>query len=82
MLVVSNRKGGIAMPLSMGQVGKQYTISACHAKGEVKKRLENLGVLPGEQITLLAQRGGDLIIKIKDARLALNRGMASVIFVK
>lgn len=70
------------MPLTMAHVGSEHTIIACHAKGDIKKRLENLGLLPGERVTLLADRDGDLIIRIKDSRLAINRGMAATIHVQ
>lgn len=67
------------MPLTMAHIGNEHTIIACNAKGDLKKRLENLGLLPGERITLLADRDGDLIIRVKDSRLAINRGMAATI---
>lgn len=69
------------MPLTMARVGNEHTIVSLNAKGDTKKRLENLGILPGERITLLADRDGDMIIRVKDSRLALNKGMASTIFV-
>lgn len=69
------------MPLTMAHVGNEHKIVSCRAKGEMKKRLEAMGILPGEPVTLLAERGGDVIIRIRDSRVALNRGMASMIIV-
>ncbi len=47
-----------------------------------KRHLENLSVIKGESITCLYNRTGDIVIKVKDGRLAINREFASAIEVE
>ena len=48
---------------------------------KVKKHLESLGIIVNENITILSQTGGSVIVVIKEGRLALNKDIASKILV-
>ena len=48
---------------------------------KVKKHLESLGIIVNENITILSQTGGSVIVVIKEGRLALNKAIASKILV-
>ncbi|MCM1043179.1 MAG: ferrous iron transport protein A [Corallococcus sp.] len=48
---------------------------------KVKRHLENLGIIAGNNLVVLSQANGSVIVKIKDERLALNRSLAMNIFV-
>ena len=48
---------------------------------KVKKHLESLGIIVNENITILSQMGGSVIVVIKEGRLALNKDIASKILV-
>ena len=69
------------MPLSMASVGQQARIEKITGKDEVRLHLKNLGFVPGAPVTVVSQLGGNLILSVMDARIALGRGMASRILV-
>ena len=63
------------MPLSMVEEGEPKTIVKVGGKEEVRKFLENLGFV----VTVVSSLGGNMILKVKDSRVALGRDMASKI---
>ena len=67
------------MPLSMVEEGEPKTIVKVGGKEEVRKFLENLGVVDGTVVTVVSSLGGNMILKVKDSRVALGRDMASKI---
>ena len=67
------------MPLSMVEVGEPKTIVKVGGKEEVRKFLENLGFVDGTVVTVVSSMGGNMILKVKDSRVALGRDMASKI---
>lgn len=69
------------MPLAMAPVGEELKITKVITDEKTKRHLENLGILVGGSIELISSSQGDLIVKVKDGRLALNRQVATRIFV-
>lgn len=69
------------MPLSMVEEGEPKTIVKVGGKEEVRKFLENLGFVDGTVVTVVSSLGGNMILKVKDSRVALGRDMASKIHV-
>ena len=67
------------MPLSMVEEGEPKTIVKVEGKAEVRKFLENLGFVDGTVVTVVSSLGGNMILKVKDSRVALGRDMASKI---
>ena len=67
------------MPLSMVEEGEPKTIVKVAGKEEVRKILENLGYVDGTVVTVVSSLGGNMILKVKDSRVALGRDMASKI---
>ena len=67
------------MPLSMVEEGEPKTIVKVEGKEEVRKFLENLGFVDGTVVTVVSSLGGNMILKVKDSRVALGRDMASKI---
>ncbi|QWT52673.1 FeoA family protein [Eubacterium sp. MSJ-33] len=67
------------MPLSMVEEGEPRTIVKVGGKEEVRKFLENLGFVDGTVVTVVSSLGGNMILKVKDSRVALGRDMASKI---
>ena len=67
------------MPLSMVEEGEPKTIVKVGGKEEVRKFLENLGFVDGTVVTIVSSLGGNMILKVKDSRVALGRDMASKI---
>lgn len=67
------------MPLSMVEEGEPKIIVKVGGKEEVRKFLENLGFVDGTVVTVVSSLGGNMILKVKDSRVALGRDMASKI---
>lgn len=69
------------MPLTMAALGENFRIKKINGKEEVRRFLENLGFIAGAQISVVSQMCGNLIIQIKDSRIAVSREMAQKIIV-
>ena len=69
------------MPLTMAKMGEQNSIKKIGGKSETRQFLENLGFVPGAYITIIAQISGNVIVNIKESRVAISREMASKIMV-
>ncbi len=69
------------MPLIMAQTGVVQSIKRINGKDDTKRFLENLGFVVGSEVTVISQMEGDVIVKIKEARVAISKSMASRIMV-
>jgi ferrous iron transport protein A len=69
------------MPLTLAAVGEENIIRKVGGKAEVKKHLEDLGFVPGGNVTVVAMMGGNLIVNVKESRIAINKEMASKIMI-
>ena len=69
------------MPLSIIEPGTEVYISRISGRPETRQFLEGLGFTVGCAVKVVSQTGGNLIVQIKDSRIALNREMANKIFV-
>lgn len=69
------------MPLFAAPIGTELKIVKVSADGETKRHLENLGILPGAMITVLKSEGGNVIVRVKDGRIALTKALALQILV-
>lgn len=69
------------MPLSMVGTGEENTIQRIDGKEETKKFLETLGFVVGDKVTVVSQTEGNLIVNIKESRVAIGKDMANKIMV-
>ena len=69
------------MPLTMADVGEPITIKRVGGREETRKFLENLGFVTGGTVTLLSEAGGNVIVNVKDSRIAIGKEMARKIMV-
>ena len=69
------------MPLTMASIGETNTIRKVGGNEETKRFLENLGFVAGAEITVVSAIGGNVIVNIKDLRVAINQDMARHIMV-
>ena len=69
------------MPLSMLSVGSTDTIKKITGKDEVRQFLSSLGLVEGERVTVVSEIHGNLILGVKDSRIALDRSLANRIMV-
>ena len=69
------------MPLTMAEPGEVVTIRKITGKDELRLHLAELGFVVGERVTVVSRMGGNLIVQVKDSRVALDRAMANRILV-
>nr|WP_329382621.1 FeoA family protein [Anaerofustis sp. HA2171] len=69
------------MPLNLVNIGSVETIKRVSGNEETKRFLENLGFVNGSEITVISMIGGNVIVNIKDSRVAINKDMARHIMV-
>lgn len=69
------------MPLTLAGIGEENTIKRVAGKPEVKKHLENLGFVAGSDVQVINAIGENVIVKIKEARVAISAEMAQKIYV-
>lgn len=69
------------MPLSMVKPGETNTIKKVGGKEDTRKFLENLGFVTGGEVTVVSEIEGNLIVNVKDSRVAIGKDMANRIMV-
>jgi ferrous iron transport protein A len=69
------------MPLSMVKEGETNVIKKVGGKEETRKFLENLGFVTGGEVTVMSEIRGNLIVNVKDSRVAIGKDMANKIMV-
>ena len=69
------------MPLTMAKVGEPNTLKRIGGREETKKFLENLGFVTGGVVTVVSEISGNMILNVKDSRVALGKDMANKIMI-
>lgn len=69
------------MPLGLASVGEENTILRIGGNPETKKHLENLGFVAGGNVKIISEMGGNLIVNVKESRVAISKEMAQKIMV-
>ncbi len=69
------------MPLTLAVPGEEYIIKRIGGNAEVRAHLQNLGFVSGAAITVVCSMGGNLIINVKNARVAVSKEMAQKILI-
>ena len=69
------------MPLSMAVIGEKKRVIKVGGKDEVRRFLQNLGFVEGAEITVVYELSGNMIINVKDTRIAIDKSMANRIMV-
>lgn len=69
------------MPLSFSPAGSVACIKAIKGKDETRHFLERLGFVVGGNVTVVSENGGNLIVNVKESRIAISKSMASRILV-
>ena len=69
------------MPLTRVNEGESNTIKRLGGKEETRRFLENLGFVTGSMVTVVSQIGGNIIVNVKDSRVAIGKDMANKIMV-
>ena len=69
------------LPLTMANPGEPVTIKKIGGKAETKKFLEALGFVVGGVVTVVSEINGNMIVNVKDSRVAIGKDMANKIMV-
>lgn len=69
------------MPLSLADIGEENTIKRIGGNPEVRSHLADLGFVAGGSVTVVTTIGGNMIVNVKDSRVAISKEMASKIMV-
>lgn len=69
------------MPLTLAEIGEENIIRKIGGKPEIKSHLENLGFVVGAAVTVVNTLGGNVIVNVKESRVAVSKEMAQKIMV-
>lgn len=69
------------MPIYMAQIGEEYLVKKIGGLEETKHHLKNLGFVVGAQVSVVAFMCGNVIVQIKDARVAISKELAGKIII-
>ena len=69
------------MPLTMVRPGEENVIKKIGGKEETRRFLENLGFIAGGTVIVISEIGGNMIVNVKDSRVAIGKDMANKIMV-
>lgn len=69
------------MPLTLAEIGEENIIKRIGGKQEIKTHLENLGFVVGGTIKIINTIGGNVIVNVKDSRIAISKEMAQRIMI-
>lgn len=69
------------MPLTLAALGEENMIRRIGGSTEVRTHLQNLGFVPGCTVTVISSIGGNLIVNVKGARIAVSKEMAQKIMI-
>ncbi|MCQ2983241.1 MAG: ferrous iron transport protein A [Treponemataceae bacterium] len=69
------------MPLSLADIGDENIIKKIGGSADTKRHLENLGFVVGGSVSVVNTLAGNLIVNVKESRVAINQEMAKRIFV-
>ena len=69
------------MPLTLAALGEENIIKRIGGNAEVRTHLQNLGFVPGSTVAVVSSLGGNLIVNVKGARIAVSKEMAQRIMI-
>ena len=69
------------MPLTMANSGEENIIKKVGGNSETKKFLESLGFVAGGTVTVISENGGNVIVNVKESRVAVSKEMANKIMI-
>ena len=69
------------MPLNLAPRDEENVIRRVGGNAEVRQHLENLGFVPGASVKIVSEMSGNVIVNVKESRVAISKEMAAKIFV-
>ena len=80
-IIITERRVDTMMPLTMAGIGELNTIQKIGGNEETRRFLANLGFVTGAEISVVSAISGNVIVNVKDARVAVNSDMARHIMI-
>ena len=74
-------EGGVLMPLALAKTREIQTIRKISGRDDTKRFLESLGFVIGGQVTVVSEINGNMIVNVKESRVAISKSMAARIMV-
>ena len=74
-------EGGVLMPLTLAKTGEMQTIRKISGLDDTKRFLESLGFVIGGEVTVVSEINGNMIVNVKESRVAISKSMAARIMV-
>lgn len=68
------------IPLSLAEAGKAVTVQGVRGKDETRRFLESLGFVENAAVTVITELSGNVIVNVKDTRVAISKAMAARIY--
>ena len=81
MLIAAGKEYTQMMPLAFAVAGEENIIKKVGGSPEVRQHLEELGFVTGGNVTVITQMGGNVIVKVKESRIAISKEMARKIMI-
>ncbi len=69
------------MPLTMATVGQTNCIKKVLGKDEIRRHLAELGLVVGGEVTVISKIAGNMILSVKESRIALDQTMTNRIII-
>ena len=80
-MLIDAKRDDRMMPLALADIGEENIIKKIGGSSEVKKHLENLGFVVGGTVSIVTSLGGNVIVNVKESRVAISEEMARKIMV-
>lgn len=80
-MLIDVKRDDRMMPLALADIGEENIIKKIGGSPEVKKHLENLGFVVGGTVSIINSLGGNVIVNVKESRVAISEEMARKIMV-
>lgn len=80
-MLIDVKRDDRMMPLALADIGEENIIKKISGSPEVKKHLENLGFVVGGTVSIINSLGGNVIVNVKESRVAISEEMARKIMV-
>lgn len=69
------------MPIYMAHLEEEYLVKKVNGLEETRHHLNNLGFVPGAQVSVMAVMNGNIIVQVKDSRVAISKELARKIII-
>lgn len=69
------------IPLTVVGIGEEAIVKKVGGNPEIRRHLENLGFVIGSGLTVICEQNGNIIVKVKESRIAISKEMACKIYV-